>query len=1227
MEMSTHMHHSAQVDALFAPADATHVAINNGDWTNPGTWQGGNVPGAGALVHIPDGTSVTYDADSSAELSMIRVDGALSWSRDQDTSLHVETLFTTHGSRLDIGTAADPIPAHVTADITFTDGPLDLSNDPGQLTHGLVAFGKVDIQGAAKDSHMTLNGGADKGATSVSVDGNLSNWKVGDQILLVGTKYLGEDDNDVLQTQDETRIITKVEGNTITFDAPLQYDHQPPAGHDFDTYVANLSRNVTFQSENPEGVRGHIMLHNGTPDADGSINNVRYAEFRDLGRTDHSKVVGDEPGEANPQGRYSLHLHEIGTEPGSPQSVIEGNAVVGNPGWGIVQHSSHATINENVVFDVTGAGIVSEIGDETGSWTGNLVTSVTGSEVTKQIGSEGAAYENQSRVIIQQDNIAANSKIAWNFSGRETFAEDAEHTGAPRDGIHRKLFEREQLQFDPSPFDVAIDHEEPPLVDFNDNTAVGTTTGLRVFHRQFSDDTDTMSVLDNFTVWGGAHAVDLENYASNYLFKDSIWQGEGIGFRIERKTSSAVFEDVEFVDFGLGYRSYGVNHEVVLIDTEFNNVLQTFDIKDLVGTITTESRKAELIKYFRDQHDIDYTNPLPTIVDSKDLTPVDAVTFTAHKDADLSLAPGDLNLNIKGYTHDSVGTRRYNEYVVAKTPSGTGTSRDYDGLRIRLAGEESDSQREFTLDQFLGLHGTYQKANGDWVSPVVNWITDRLTGDHHPVVIEIELNGFSAAQMQKFELSEYPDPGINNPNFVHDIPVSVDDNTGHDGHTDGGATDGGHTDGGATDGGHTDGGATDGGHTDGGATDGGHTDGGSTDGGHTDGGATDGGHTDGGSTDGGSAGSGQTDQGSGEDGHSGHDDGGATGGSSGSGDSQDKTTSGLTQVIGTGGRDQLTAVNGPSLMLGLGDKDRLVGSEGNDILDGGRDTDTLFGGRGADIFRFSSHDNSRDDLRDFSVAEGDVLDFTPLAEDYGLSPDEMMAALRFEQISIGVRISLDLPERVQNIATVYRTTEAELRAADAIIVDVADLPDGSYSVPAENPAPEDPIVEDTVQDDPIETPVVPDPTPEPEAPVQTGDVLQGTSGDDTLIDGNGDTIVRGGRGKDTLKGNGGNDTLEGGAGVDQLYGGEGADMFVFAGEDRSPDVIRDFSIAQGDRIDISAFADKYGWSASEAENALVVEDLNYGTKISLQTPDRLQQITTVVRLFEDDIVFDDLFIV
>lgn len=65
--------------------------------------------------------------------------------------------------------------------------------------------------------------------------------------------------------------------------------------------------------------------------------------------------------------------------------------------------------------------------------------------------------------------------------------------------------------------------------------------------------------------------------------------------------------------------------------------------------------------------------------------------------------------------------------------------------------------------------------------------------------------------------------------------------------------------------------------------------------------------------------------------------------------------------------------------------------------------------------------------------------------------------------------------------------------------------------------------------------------------------------------------IRGGNANDYLNGGGGDDIITGGAGRDLLYGGAGADMFVFESSamDGKIDVIRDFSISDGDTLNIT----------------------------------------------------------
>lgn len=66
----------------------------------------------------------------------------------------------------------------------------------------------------------------------------------------------------------------------------------------------------------------------------------------------------------------------------------------------------------------------------------------------------------------------------------------------------------------------------------------------------------------------------------------------------------------------------------------------------------------------------------------------------------------------------------------------------------------------------------------------------------------------------------------------------------------------------------------------------------------------------------------------------------------------------------------------------------------------------------------------------------------------------------------------------------------------------------------------------------------------------------------------GNDTLSGGAGNDILYGQGGNDILIGGESDDILYGGAGADTFVWKSADIGNDVIKDFSISEGDRIDL-----------------------------------------------------------
>jgi Ca2+-binding RTX toxin-like protein len=89
--------------------------------------------------------------------------------------------------------------------------------------------------------------------------------------------------------------------------------------------------------------------------------------------------------------------------------------------------------------------------------------------------------------------------------------------------------------------------------------------------------------------------------------------------------------------------------------------------------------------------------------------------------------------------------------------------------------------------------------------------------------------------------------------------------------------------------------------------------------------------------------------------------------------------------------------------------------------------------------------------------------------------------------------------------------------------------------------------------------------------------LYGLGGADRLNGADGDDGLFGGPGRDALFGDDGDDVLDGGRDADMLFGCGGADLFVLADGD-APDVIRDFSVAEGDAvlIRIAALLDDSG---------------------------------------------------
>ncbi|MGO1077575.1 calcium-binding protein [Inquilinus sp. CA228] len=310
----------------------------------------------------------------------------------------------------------------------------------------------------------------------------------------------------------------------------------------------------------------------------------------------------------------------------------------------------------------------------------------------------------------------------------------------------------------------------------------------------------------------------------------------------------------------------------------------------------------------------------------------------------------------------------------------------------------------------------------------------------------------------------------------------------------------------------------------------------------------------------------------------------------------------MTTIIGTQGNDVLIGTAANDLILGLGGNDRLHGLGGDDEIRGGSGNDDLQGGEGRDLL---AGDAGRDRL--FGGVGADALrGGTESDLLLGEDGDDFLAGQDGDDFLIGGAgadeldggIGLDTASYAQSAAGVVVSLAAGTASGgdaqgdllsdieslegsdhdDALIGDAGAnaLTGGQGNDLLRGGAGADQLAGGTG----LDTAMYTESTAAVRVDLTTGAATGGTAQGDVLIDienvqggAAGDELIGSGIGN-VLSGNAGDDVLFGSTGADLLNGGLGADRFVFAStRDSIPglaDSIRDFSHAQGDRIDLAA---------------------------------------------------------
>lgn len=747
---------------LVPRSEATHIAIGNGDWFDPDTWYNGEIPDAGAKVLIPKGVSVKYDGVSDASLFTVRVDGELSFAHDTDTKMVVDTFVVAPSGRLEIGTEDRPIQDDVTAEIVIANnGDIDVGWDPSLLSRGVISHGQVEIHGAEKTSNLEIVDAAMAGDTEIKLSDIPDNWQVGDTIVITGTHKQGwfynnkTGQREFAESQDEEVTIVAINGDTITIDRPLEYDHDTPRD-DLYAMAANMTRNITFRSEDGDQSevhhRGHVMfMHNQDVD-------VRYAAFEDLGRTDKSNPAhhlntldpNDIQSDTNSQGRYAFHFHRTGTEDQDDPAIALGNVVDGSPGWGFVHHSSHANFVDNIAFDVFGASFVAEDGDETGIWWRNVAIKTEGigygSDKTKSgrdvarddVGRTGDGFFFSGRLVEAAENVAANTTHGFVWMTRTSAGNpDVDHTDIP-DAYYGREYAR------------ATDWV--PIQGFSDNVAYGTQVGLIVVKRAIEQNHDVRSVLDGFLNWETSTGVDL-TYTSHYTLKNIDLIGTDNPLPVANADKGFQFGAQVF--------------DIVVNDLKVSNFKVGVDLVQFVKkTWTDEDIDHVLIDVELSNNDVDYRgfdSDRHTILSSDDLIE-GQLEFRFTGESSIGLYQG---IAFDGIKTDSIGSRdrqfasdeqkiTFGKNILKilqtdgyyKAEDGSNIMILEDVIADRATGELSKIAHIITLDITdsqladlgVSLNGIF---DADSVAPEVH--DDRVTVDNDSsVVIDVLANDFDA---------------------------------------------------------------------------------------------------------------------------------------------------------------------------------------------------------------------------------------------------------------------------------------------------------------------------------------------------------------------------------------------------------------------------------------------------------------------------------------------------
>jgi len=347
-----------------------------------------------------------YDIVLASDLvctSSLRVRGTL--RIDSGVTVTAPRIEVFASGKLLIGTAASPA-SGVTIVLTH-----DVCADIKSCKHGeLVSYGGVvEMYGTPTTPWASLTSTANSGQDVIHVDA-CTGWKSGDAIFVTPSL------DDSFESK-EYEILSVDSGCAVTLTTPLANAHTvvPATGEtpSLRPEVGHLTRSVLItgamhwkdDTKKVQGGQGITTMQ--MVDAEDSYMHMEYVRVENCGRMR--------------MGGYCLHFHLVGE---CPRCKFIGNAVTNGVNKGITVHGTHrATVERNVVYDLRGASIYIEDGNEYDNLIReNLLVCPTLSHQAPVNGHAGEAIVNSDPTTSVCDTPAWVSVPAYSSPGRDAIA-------------------------------------------------------------------------------------------------------------------------------------------------------------------------------------------------------------------------------------------------------------------------------------------------------------------------------------------------------------------------------------------------------------------------------------------------------------------------------------------------------------------------------------------------------------------------------------------------------------------------------------------------------------------------------------------------------------------------------------------------------------------------------------------------------------------------------------